>query len=256
MMTSSNYRAKARAKLAGNWKKAVLITLAYFAISFVLNFIEGLCSEGLKSIVSLIIAIIEVPLSFGLIIAFFKFFNDEEVKPFDFLSLSFSNFKKAWGISIRISLKLIIPIILIFLGIVILSFSIASLAFSFIAGSSSGSLSIVSILGFLLFIIGLIWGLCQSYYYQLAYIVAVDNETLTNKEVVEKCKEIMQDKRWKLFCLQFSFIGWMILSSLTFGIGMLWLLPYMQGSMIEFAKDALGNNYANTDVDEDVNPIQ
>jgi len=36
-----------------------------------------------------------------------------------------------------------------------------------------------------------------------------------------------------LFTLQMSFIGWWFLSVLTFGIGFLWLVPYMN---VTFAK--------------------
>lgn len=254
MMTSSNYRAKAREKLAGRWTSAVLIFVAYFLISFVFNFIEGLLPETLATIFSIIISIIEVPLSFGLIIAFFKFFNNEKVKSFDFLSLGFSNFKKSWGISLRITLKLIIPIILIIVGLSLLTFGVAT--YSAITGVYSSSIGGFAILGLILYIIGLVWGIVQSYNYQLAYIIAADDETLTSKEVIEKSKNVMQNKRWKLFCLQISFFGWMILAGLTLGIGLFWLIPYMQGSMIEFAKDALGNNNQNPSIDENVDPIQ
>ena len=35
----------------------------------------------------------------------------------------------------------------------------------------------------------------------------------------------MEGNRWRLFCLQFSFIGWMLLSSLTFGLATLRCAP-------------------------------
>jgi len=38
----------------------------------------------------------------------------------------------------------------------------------------------------------------------------------------------MKGNRGKYFSLEFSFIGWAILAAFTFGIGMLWLMPYMQ----------------------------
>ena len=51
----------------------------------------------------------------------------------------------------------------------------------------------------------------------------------------------MKNRRWKLFCLQISFIGWSILCVFTFGIGMLWLTPYIQLAIISFYKNALGS---------------
>ena len=55
----------------------------------------------------------------------------------------------------------------------------------------------------------------------------------------------MTGKRGKLFCLQFSFIGWAILATLTLGIGFLWLIPYIQFATISFYKSLTsdsGNN--------------
>ncbi|MEI3519908.1 MAG: DUF975 family protein [Anaerosacchariphilus sp.] len=37
---------------------------------------------------------------------------------------------------------------------------------------------------------------------------------------------MMAGNRWRLFCLQFSFIGWGILCALTLGLGNLALRPY------------------------------
>lgn len=136
MMTSSNYRAKAREKLAGRWGKVALLTLGYFAIFFVVGFIEGLSTDSLKSIISLAVTIIEIPLSFGFIIALFKFFNGENVKAFDFLSLGFSNFKKSWGVSLHIALKLIVPIILIIVSVILIAFGVAQATTSVLTGGS------------------------------------------------------------------------------------------------------------------------
>ena len=44
----------------------------------------------------------------------------------------------------------------------------------------------------------MIWAVTKSYYYQLAYFVAIDNPDMTSKEVVLKSEELMQNKRWKL----------------------------------------------------------
>lgn len=242
MKKSADYRAIARQKLAGNWGKTALISLGYFVVFFILGFIEGLMPENIKSIFSLATTVIEVPLAFGLIISFYKLFNSENVKPFDFLKSGFSNFKRSWLISLTITLKMIIPIIMIIVSIVLIGAGMATTSFSAISGSSTTGGVFLGIIGIILYLVGIIWAITKSYYYQLAYIVAIDNEGLSNKEVVEKCKEIMEGKRSKLFCLQFSFIGWIILAGLTLGIGMLWLTPYIQYSSIAFYEDAIGKN--------------
>ena len=40
----------------------------------------------------------------------------------------------------------------------------------------------------------------------------------------------MQGKKWNLFCLHLSFIGWYILCILTFGIGFIFLAPYIKAT--------------------------
>ena len=45
---------------------------------------------------------------------------------------------------------------------------------------------------------------------------------------------MMDGNKWSLFCLEISFIGWSILSSLTLGIGDLFLTPYMKMATAHF----------------------
>ena len=46
-MISSDFRADARRRLSGKWGKAVCLTLAYLAVSFVFGLIEGLFPESM-----------------------------------------------------------------------------------------------------------------------------------------------------------------------------------------------------------------
>ncbi|MGN1327191.1 MAG: DUF975 family protein, partial [Clostridia bacterium] len=187
-MISSDFRAEARRKLEGKWGKVAIITLAYMALFFVLGFIEGLFEEGsiLQSIISIVVAIIEVPLAFGLIVSLLKVYNAEDVKAFDFCSFGFKNFKKSWGISFRIFLKLIVPIILLIFSIVLISFGMAfGLATLYTVApdrSLNDGYAVASIIGMILYIVSLVWMIVKSYYYSLAYIVAADNESLTSKQ--------------------------------------------------------------------------
>jgi len=91
--------------------------------------------------------------------------------------------------------------------------------------------------GLLLFIIP---GIIASYnYIALPYILAED-DTLTAREAVEKSKQMMKGNRWRFFCLQFSFIGWYLLSMLTFGILGIWLNPYICATNADFYREISG----------------
>ena len=52
---------------------------------------------------------------------------------------------------------------------------------------------------------------------------------------------MMRGNKWKFFCLNLSFIGWAFLCVFTFGIGLLWLMPYMENAFIAFYDIANGS---------------
>ena len=241
-MVSSDFRKEAREKLSGKWGKAACITLAYMFIFMVLGVVEGLFSDTMQSFISLVIAIIEVPLALGLIISFVRLFNDDEVKTFDFLSSGFNNFGKSWAISVQICLKLIWPILLMILSYILIGFGIYQSTISILSNNSSTSAFIVMLIGIVLLIASVIWNITKSYYYQLAYVVTAEKPELSAKEAVAESEKLMTGKRGKLFCLQLSFIGWAILGVFTLGIGYLWLVPYIQFAIVAFYKFVSGDN--------------
>lgn len=260
-MNSSDFRSEARKKLQGKWGKAVGIILVYMLVFFAIAFIESLFPDSMEGILSTISTIIEVPLSFGLIISLMKLYNDEEIKVYEFFTLGFSNFAKSWKISLQIFVKMLVPVILEIVSFVLLFSASIGVYWAVLNYSSSSTVGfgILFIIGFILLIVSMIWAITKSYYYQLAYLVAIDDPDLTAKEAVENSKQLMTGKRGKLFGLQLSFIGWAILAALSFGIGFLWLIPYMQFSIIAFYKSASGNT---SDIEAEVvtenndNPIQ
>lgn len=93
----------------------------------------------------------------------------------------------------------------------------------------------------LLFIIP---GIIASYSYAMIPYIQAEHPEMTPSDVLTRSKEMMEGNRWRLFCLQFSFIGWGILSSLTLGIGNLWLTPYKQAATAAFYRDVSGTEYA------------
>lgn len=259
-MTSSEIRSTARQSLTNKWGKAALIAFCYFLIEFLINFmISG--AKGslplLSSLLSIGNTVISVPLAYGFLISFMKLKRGEEVNAFDFFADGFSNFGRAWGITWGIIKKLLVPIIIIIvLYIVLIASSVSLIAFSStLFKSYSASASITA--GFLSIIcsIGLIalyiWIAIKSLFYVLVYQVAYDNPNLSSKEVVEESERLMTGNRGKYFVLQLSFIGWAILACLTFGIGFLWLTPYITISTICFYEALAGKSDAPIEVDSE-----
>lgn len=71
------------------------------------------------------------------------------------------------------------------------------------------------------------------------YILA-EHPELTASEAIAQSKAMMEGNRWRLFCLQFSFIGWDILCALTLGIGNLALRPYRHAAEAAFYREISG----------------
>ena len=104
-------------------------------------------------------------------------------------------------------------------------------------GLGSGVLLMVGSIGYF---VALIYMAVKSLYYSLEMYILKDNEELSGKEIVEKSAELMKGNRWNYVWLSLTFIGWMFLAGLTLGIGMFWLVPYIQISQIIFYEDRAG----------------
>lgn len=77
----------------------------------------------------------------------------------------------------------------------------------------------------LLFIIP---GIVRSYSLSMVYFIAKENPDLSVSEVQQRSTEMMRGHKFRLFKLHFSFIGWFILGMITFGIGHIFLIPYIK----------------------------
>ena len=86
-------------------------------------------------------------------------------------------------------------------------------------------------------------GIIAGYSYAMTQYILAENPELSASEALESSKEMMTGNRWRLFCLQFSFIGWDLLAALTLGIGNLWLNPYKQAATAAFYREISGTTY-------------
>ncbi len=77
-------------------------------------------------------------------------------------------------------------------------------------------------------------GIIKSFAYSMSYYILIDDPNISANDARKKSMEMMKGNKWRLFCLEFSFIGWILLSLLTFGILMLWVAPYMEVAMAKF----------------------
>ena len=77
-------------------------------------------------------------------------------------------------------------------------------------------------------------GIIKSIAYSQTFFVLKDNPELKNNAAIERSMAMMEGHKMEYFCLMLSFIGWILLSILTLGIGLLWVTPYMSTAMAHF----------------------
>jgi len=80
-------------------------------------------------------------------------------------------------------------------------------------------------------------GIIAGYSYAMTEFILSEHPHLTASEAIAQSKQLMAGNRFRLFCLEFSFIGWDILCAFTLGIGNLWLSPYKQAARAAFYRD-------------------
>lgn len=239
-MVVSELRAEARKSLNERWGKVALITLCYDVITFAIKWLSGF----ILFIGNIAVIIISEPLMYGFLVSFIKIKRNEKVGYVSFFANGFSQFGKVWSVYGYTLLKLIVPIIIGFVSILCLIpylGKVLSLSTAFPDVTSK----IVLISCILLLIVSIIWGVVKGLFYSLTYYILYDNPDMPSKEIVNQSERLMKGNRWNLVRLELTFIGWSLLSTLSFGIGFFWLTPYIYVSKVYFYEMLAGKNHFN-----------
>jgi len=84
-------------------------------------------------------------------------------------------------------------------------------------------------------------GIIAALSYSMVFYIMAEDPTIDGMNALRKSQQMMYGYKWKLFCLGLRFIGWAILCIFTFGIGYLWLGPWVQVSIANFYNDIKGS---------------
>ncbi len=102
---------------------------------------------------------------------------------------------------------------------------------------------------FLWSLLFLIPGIVKSYSYSMAYYIQQDDPSKDWRTALNESRAMMRGYKGKLFLLDLSFIGWYILGALCFGIGILFVAPYVTMARTNFyfsLKQELNNKQIET----------
>lgn len=113
-------------------------------------------------------------------------------------------------------------------------------------------LNLILSIAYILFVIP---GVILSYAYSMVYFVRMDNPGMGAWESMKESARLMQGHKIQYFKLQLSFIGWMFVSALCFGIGSLWVSAYISTANAIFYEELIANDrgYYNGTVSEESN---
>lgn len=80
-------------------------------------------------------------------------------------------------------------------------------------------------------------GIVKSFEYKMIAYILAENPDISRKRAFEISRQMMDGQKWDAFVLDLSFIGWNLLSAVTFGIvGVLYVDPYKNATWAEFYK--------------------
>lgn len=206
--------------IKGHWGKLVIITLLYFIVSFLISIIP---------IVGFIFSFIfSTPITYGYLYSLIKLTKNEEVEIFDFLIDGFKSTIKVWKVIGSIFLRLFIPILILFGFALLVTYYTLPILEAVMTNNFSLNIEISPFIS-----IGLLGYFITAIYITYKFLIffpclflVIDNPNEKTNFIVKKSKEIMKGHIFKLILFILSFIGWIILSVITLGIGFLFLIPY------------------------------
>lgn len=82
-------------------------------------------------------------------------------------------------------------------------------------------------------------GIIATYNYFAVYYVLADDPAMSASDALKRSKALMYGHRFQAFKLSLRFIGWFLLCVLTLGIGLIWLIPYMNAAFAVFYNSIL-----------------
>ena len=199
MKTPYEYRAQAREALQNRWGEAAIVSLVILITALLIS-APSFMAEWAGSITT-VLSVLVLPLQYAYYISLLERTrgSEEELTRF---TLQYA-LNKAYA-----STRFLVA------GLLIMLLSMAAAIFTLGIGA-----------------------LIVKYMYAMVPYLLHDYPELTPREAMKISREMMSGQKWDLFVLDLTFIGWMLLSILTAGLGMIFVEPYMSTAHAAFYED-------------------
>ncbi len=96
---------------------------------------------------------------------------------------------------------------------------------------------------FLWLFVFIVPGIVKAYEYKMVPYLLAEHPDMQPREALEASRQLMYGQKWQTFLLDLSFVGWLLLSGMTFGIlGILFVTPYMRLTGVALYRKLLGGD--------------
>lgn len=101
--------------------------------------------------------------------------------------------------------------------------------------------------GFLVMLFTFLWsllfvipGIVKALSYSQTYFIMNEHPEYTGREAIDASRRMMDGHKGEYFVLHLSFVGWFLLSALTLGLLLFYVMPYYQATMAEYYRYVRG----------------
>lgn len=218
MKTPYEYRTQAREALQDRWGEAATVSLIILVIAMLIA-LPSLVAEWAGSITT-ILSILVLPLQYAYYISLLERTrgNEEELTHYT-LQYAINN---AYA-----NTRFLVA------GLFIMLISMVAAIFTLGIGA-----------------------IIVKYMYCMVPYLLHDYPELTPREAMKISREMMSGQKWNIFILDLTFIGWILLSILTAGLGMIFVEPYISTARAVFYEDLKAATIVDDaeDATEEANP--
>ncbi len=157
------------------------------------------------AVMLLAVLFVSAPLTVG----FYRIHLDViDGKPIQF-SKMFSGFKTGFGKSIKVSILYGLKLILTLLPFIL--FVVVGAVLSALVASEAMQALILAVMSITGYIITFVLIFVFVYRYSMVFYILAEYPEMRAIDVMRNSASLMKGRKWRLFCLQFSFIGWVFL---------------------------------------------
>ncbi|KIL39452.1 hypothetical protein SD70_19985 [Gordoniibacillus kamchatkensis] len=86
---------------------------------------------------------------------------------------------------------------------------------------------------FLWYLLLIVPGIVKAYSYSMVPYILADNPHIGKERAIELSRRMTFGHKWNMFVLDLSFLGWYLLGLLALGVGVLFVLPYVNATQAE-----------------------